>query len=88
MPLPARVFEPVGCIECRHTGYRGRVAVYEMLALTPSLRTRVGARFELGGFTAQAQREGLRPLRVAGAGAVARGVTGFDEVLAVLPLAE
>ena len=88
LPLPARVFEPAGCIECRHTGYRGRVAVYEMLALTPGLRTRVGARFELGGFTAQAQREGLRPLRVAGAGAVARGVTGFDEVLAVLPLAE
>ena len=88
LPLPARVFAPAGCIECRHTGYRGRVAVYEMLALTPSLRTRVGARFDLGGFTAQAQREGLRPLRVAGAGAVARGVTGFDEVLAVLPLAE
>ncbi|EQD80664.1 general secretory pathway protein E, partial [mine drainage metagenome] len=31
MALPTRVFVPVGCIECRHTGYRGRIAVYEML---------------------------------------------------------
>ena len=88
LPLPARTFEPVGCVECRHTGYRGRIAVYEMLALNPALRASIDAAFDLGTFGDLARRAGLRPLRVAGAAAIARGVTGLEEVLAVLPLVE
>ena len=88
MALPTRVFVPVGCIECRHTGYRGRIAVYEMLRLGPSLRPLVGVSFDCARLTRQAEREGMRPLRMAGASAVARGITALDEVLTVLPLAE
>ncbi|MBU6403530.1 MAG: type II/IV secretion system protein [Pseudomonadota bacterium] len=86
--LPTRVFAPVGCIECRHTGYRGRIAVYEMLNLSPALRALVGADFDCARLTRQAESEGMRPLRMAGASAVARGITALDEVLTVLPLAE
>ena len=88
VPLPARTFEPVGCVECRQTGYRGRIAVYEMLSLNPALRASIDSAFDLGTFGDLARRAGLRPLRIAGAAAVARGVTGLEEVLAVLPLAQ
>ncbi len=84
---PAHVHAAVGCPECRHTGYRGRVAVYEMLVPDAALRARIQPTLDSVAFAAQAQAAGLRPLRIAGAAALARGSTALDEVLAVLPQA-
>jgi type II secretory ATPase GspE/PulE/Tfp pilus assembly ATPase PilB-like protein len=33
-----RPYKPVGCLECRHTGYRGRAGLYELMVMTDALR--------------------------------------------------
>ena len=76
---------PVGCLECRKTGYLGRVGLYELMPITPALRKLVRPDMELAGFSRAAQSGGLRPLRAAGAAKVAQGLTTIEEVLTVLP---
>jgi general secretion pathway protein E len=85
LPLPARVYRPAGCLECRNTGFTGRTGIYEMLRLSPRLRSLISAQLDLGGFGAAALAEGMRPLRISAADQVARGLTTVQEVLTVLP---
>jgi general secretion pathway protein E len=85
LPLPERVYRPVGCLECRTTGFTGRTGIYEMLRLSPRLRGLISAQLDLGGFGAAALAEGMRPLRISAADQVARGLTTVQEVLTVLP---
>ena len=46
IPVPARVFRPVGCLECRNTGFLGRTGIYEMMPLGPRLRSLIGAQLD------------------------------------------
>ncbi|BBD78766.1 GspE/PulE family protein [Aerosticca soli] len=85
LPLPAQVCRPVGCLECRHTGFLGRTGIYEMLSLGARLRGLITPQLDLNRFAAAALAEGMRPLRISAAAQVARGVTTVEEVLAVLP---
>jgi general secretion pathway protein E len=82
---PVSVYRPVGCLECRHTGYMGRIGLYEILRVTPDLKRLITDGNDLALLTTQACRDGMRPLRVAGALKVAAGLTTFDEVLKVAP---
>ncbi|MEO8743352.1 MAG: GspE/PulE family protein [Lysobacteraceae bacterium] len=84
-PLPTTAFVPKGCIECRNTGFFGRVGLYEMLTITPPLRSMIRADMELAGFTRAAIGEGMRPLRIAGTEKVAQGLTTVEELLSTLP---
>lgn len=84
---PPRIFKPMGCLECRQTGFMGRVGLYEILRVTPELKRFVTDENDLAVITNQACRDGMRPLRVAGALKVAAGLTTFDEVLKVAPTA-
>ncbi|MCK7580804.1 MAG: hypothetical protein MZV65_37720 [Chromatiales bacterium] len=79
---------PVGCLECRNTGYLGRIGIYEMLRTTPALRQLVRADCELAALRQQAIKEGMQPLRLAAARKVAAGLTTIEEVLKVVPPAE
>ncbi|MFO1493554.1 MAG: GspE/PulE family protein [Lysobacterales bacterium] len=83
--VPARVGVPVGCLECRKTGFLGRTGIYEMLRITPTLRSMIHPSVELSKFTEAALKEGMRPLRLSAAAHVARGLTTIEEVLGVLP---
>ena len=85
VPLPETVFKPVGCLECRNTGFMGRTGIYEMMTLSPRLRGLISAQLDLGRFGDSALAEGLRPLRISAATQVARGLTTVQEVLTVLP---
>ncbi|WP_425493485.1 GspE/PulE family protein [Marilutibacter chinensis] len=87
-PADATPHAAEGCLECRNTGYLGRVGLYELLTLTPALRAMVRPGMDLDAFTAAAVADGLRPLRVAGAEKVARGLTTIAEVVSVLPPTE
>ncbi len=82
---PKSVNRPVGCLECRQTGYRGRVGIYEMLPLTPSLKSLIAADCDIAKVRRQAIAEGMRPLRLNGAQKVANGLTTIEEVLKVAP---
>ncbi len=83
VPTHARI--PVGCPECRNTGFLGRVAIYEMMIIDSGLRAAITPHADLLAFRAAALEHGLLPLRVAAADKVAEGVTTIPEVLTVLP---
>ncbi|GLR00094.1 type II secretion system protein E [Dyella mobilis] len=85
MPVPEQVFKPVGCLECRNTGFLGRTGIYEMMPLTPRLRGIISAQLDLIRFGQAALTEGMRPLRISAAEQVQRGLTTVQEVLTVLP---
>jgi general secretion pathway protein E len=82
---PERVYAPVGCLECRNTGYLGRTGIYEMMAISSALRMMISPQLDLAAFNACALAEGMRPLRISAAAQVARGVTTIEEVMGVLP---
>jgi general secretion pathway protein E len=82
---PAQVYKPVGCLECRMTGFLGRVGIYETLVHTPAIKQMIAASADLARVREQAMKEGMKPLRVSGAMKVAAGLTTIDEVLKVAP---
>jgi general secretion pathway protein E len=74
-----------GCLECRMTGYMGRMGIYEMMVMTPTLRNAITAATDLEALRDSAYKEGMKPLRISGAMKVATGVTTIDEVMKVAP---
>ena len=86
-PPPEHVYRPVGCLECRNTGYKGRVGIYEIMVLDSNLKRFITDKTDLVELTRQAYKSGMRPLRVSGAMKVAQGITTMEEVLKVAPAA-
>ncbi len=85
---PARIHRATGCIECRMTGYMGRIGLYEILLMSPDVRKAVSGDVDLARVRDLAVREGMKPLRLSGALKVAAGITTLAEVVKVAPPAE
>ena len=81
---PSQAFVAVGCDECRHTGYLGRIGIYEMLVMSDPLRELVTTTTEASSLRDQATAEGMRRLRLSGAEKVKKGLTTPAEVLSVV----
>ena len=84
---PAQAMAPEGCLECRMTGYFGRIGLYEIMLMTPMLRRLVVKDADDRAIREQAYKDGMKPLRVSGAMKIAAGLTTADEVMKVAPLA-
>ncbi|MBV6493111.1 MAG: Type II secretion system protein E [Turneriella sp.] len=86
-PKPAsekiQIFESGGCKECMHTGFRGRMGVYEFMPLTSKIREMVLARASLDDIKNVAIDEGLITLRNAALRQVVNGTTSLDEALRI-----
>ena len=80
-----RPYKPVGCVDCRMTGFRGRMGLYELLTVTEGFKERVSNDPNIDALRRQAVTEGMRPLRLAGALKVAEGLTTIEEILATTP---
>ncbi len=80
-----RPYKPVGCVDCRMTGFRGRMGLYELLSVTEGYKDKVTKEPNMEVLRRQAISDGMRPLRLAGALKVAEGVTTIEEILAVTP---
>jgi len=85
---PPKPMAPKGCLECRNTGFLGRIGIYEMLVLTPELRRLIQPQCDVATIRAQAYKEGMQPLRLSGARKVFAGLTTIDEVARVAPPAD
>ncbi|MFT4676300.1 MAG: general secretion pathway protein E [Patiriisocius sp.] len=85
MNMPKKMYHPVGCLECRDTGYRGREGIYELLPITDKVKPFIQENTEIGKLRMTAMKEGMRTLRLSGALKVAAGETTIDEVLRVAP---
>ena len=83
---PANLWLPKGCLECRNTGYHGRIGLYEILTLDTELRDLITPTFDEQPLRQLANQKGLRPLRISGALKAASGVTSLDEVFKVAAL--
>jgi general secretion pathway protein E len=83
-----RPYKAVGCLECRHTGYRGRAGLYELLVMSDASRAAIHPELDTTKLRKQAMRDGMRPLRLAGAMKVAEGLTTMEEVMRSTPQIE
>jgi len=86
MPLPERIARPVGCRNCRETGYVGRQGIYEVLVNSPAIQSEIKPHMDTAQVRRQAMSEGMKTLRLSGATRVARGQTTIEEVLRVAPV--
>ncbi|MEJ2609747.1 MAG: GspE/PulE family protein [Candidatus Thiodiazotropha sp.] len=82
---PKSVYQPVGCLECRQTGFFGRVGLYEMMTISPAIKRLMTLDCDLNQLRRQAINDGMRPLRLSGAQKVVKGLTTIEEVLKVAP---
>jgi general secretion pathway protein E len=82
---PQNLSQSTGCLECRRTGFLGRVGLYEIMLMSPELRKLITPSTDVARLRDQAFREGMKPLRVSGAMKIAAGLTTLDEVVRVAP---
>jgi general secretion pathway protein E len=78
-------YKPVGCVDCRMTGFLGRQGLYELLTVTEGFKEKVVREPGIDALRRQAVADGMRPLRLAGALRVAEGLTTIEEVITATP---
>ena len=82
---PKKIMRPVGCLECRDTGYLGRMGVYEIMLMSDSLKQQMNSDPSLEPLRRMAYKEGMHSLRLSGAQKIAAGQTTAEEVFRVTP---
>ncbi|MCK5925181.1 MAG: Flp pilus assembly complex ATPase component TadA, partial [Methylococcales bacterium] len=82
---PAHIYQANGCVECRQTGYSGRVGIYEILENSIALRKLIINDCETHALQKQAIKDGMRPLRLSAVEKMGEGLTSLDEILRVTP---
>ena len=83
LPKPNVIYRPVGCPECRQTGFLGRTGLYELLTVTQPFSKLITKEADIHALRVQSIKDGMKPLRIAGAEKIIEGVTTADEVLKV-----
>jgi general secretion pathway protein E len=83
---PEFTYHPIGCLECRNTGFMGRAGLYEVMPMSDTLAELIQADCDVAKLRRQAMKEGMRSLRLSGAQKVAAGITTIKEVLRVSPV--
>lgn len=78
-------YKPVGCEECRNTGYLGRVGIYEIMLLDQEMRHHIHSDTDSKTIRKHALKNGMIKMRLSGARKVAMGWTTIEEVLKVVP---
>ncbi|GAN67287.1 GspE/PulE family protein [Acetobacter orleanensis] len=78
------LWQAVGCPDCRHTGYRGRVAIAEYLVPSPAIVRLILARADHTAIERQAAEEGMKTLFQAGIDAACDGETTVEEVMRII----
>jgi len=84
--MPKFVYTAKGCLECRSTGYMGRVGIYEVLPMSSTIEPYINDHTDLQKLRQAAMKEGMHSLRLSGAHKVAAGLTTVEEIIRVAPL--
>jgi len=82
---PAKLYKAVGCLECRMTGFLGRIGIYETLLVSSPIKALITDKADLVALRELAFKEGMKSLRISGAMKVGAGLTTIEEVLKVAP---
>lgn len=81
---PREICGAMGCDDCRHTGFRGRIGIFEIMTMDETLRTEVNANMDGARMRELAVKQGMRPLRISGAEKIVAGLTTMTEVFGVV----
>lgn len=81
--LQGTIYSPGGCDRCRGTGFTGRLAIYEVVLLTPAMQELVAHGAAAPKMRDQALRDGFVPMRTYGWHKVMQGLTTIEEVISV-----
>jgi general secretion pathway protein E len=84
----ATFYRPTGCEACSQTGYRGRIAISEMLIIDEAVRRDILNQSDAATIAKTAMNRGMRTLREDGARLVLHGITSLEEVLAATQAGE
>jgi len=82
LPPTSTVYRPKGCEHCYHTGYKGRVGIFELLPLDETLRTIILKNSDAMSIKRAAMAQGFQPMRIDGIRKILQGITTMEEVLA------
>lgn len=83
LPKPAQLFKPVGCRSCANTGFRGRLAINEVMPVSEEIERLTVAHASATEIAKVALAEGMVTLRDDGLSKVARGLTTLEEIVRV-----
>lgn len=83
MDADVTIYEPCGCSKCDNTGYKGRIGVYEIMKMSPRLKTIISKRQGADAIKEQALQEGMYTLRMSATEYVLDGTTSFEEMVKV-----
>jgi general secretion pathway protein E len=78
---PVQVYRAVGCAACHHTGYRGRLGIFELMIVDDDIRALATQNIDAKTIKRKAIENGMKTLRVDGARKVLDGITSIEEVL-------
>ena len=78
---PVTLYRGTGCPSCNHTGYRGRVGIFELMTIDDEIRGLVSQNVDAKTIKAAATRKGMGTLRADGARKVLTGITSVAEVI-------
>jgi type IV pilus assembly protein PilB len=81
----ATFWKGIGCEQCKFTGYSGRMGVFEVLMITPSIRKSISSHFSSADFKEEAQSQGFQTMTMDGISKAIEGLTTIDEVFRVAP---
>jgi type IV pilus assembly protein PilB len=79
----AEVMKPVGCEQCRHTGYKGRMGIFEIFGIDDEVRHMINKRTSTVQLRQRARELGMRTLREDGVRKVLAGLTSAEEVISI-----
>jgi type IV pilus assembly protein PilB len=79
-----KIFRPAGCSSCGKTGYRGRLAVHEVMTVTEEVERLVAEKASAEDIGRMARTQGMNPLRDDGMEKVLQGVTSIEEILRII----
>ena len=82
-PIPT-LYKPVGCTNCSGTGYRGRIALHEVMLVTEEIERMAVARASSAEISRTAIEQGMATLRMDGWAKVQHGFTSVDEIMRVV----
>jgi type IV pilus assembly protein PilB len=83
LKVPDVLYRPVGCRNCANTGYRGRIALHEVMPISPEIEAMAIRRASAGEIREVAVRQGMYDLRADGLAKAINGLTSVPEVLRV-----
>ncbi|WP_238483638.1 GspE/PulE family protein [Anaerosporobacter faecicola] len=78
------IYDPCGCHMCNDTGYLGRIGVYEIMPITPSIKESISQKASLEAIKKTAEKEGLVTLYQAGVLHVLNGITSVSELMKII----